>query len=216
MTDSCPCFSRIHPNVSLGEGAAVGDFVVLGEPPRGAAPGERPLVIGPRCLIRSHSVIYAGNRIGADFQTGHHVFLREDNEIGDSVSIGTQSVVEHHVKIGCRVRIHTQAFIPEYSELQDDCWIGPNVVMTNAPYPKAERTKEFLRGVLVERGAKVGANATLLPGVVIGANALVGAGAVVTKNVPPDSIFAGNPARVIGSVFDLKYPDGMAVYRKGD
>ena len=204
---------RIHPNVRLGANVTLGDFVILGEPPSGFRSGELELVVGDGCVIRSHTIIYAANRIGDRFQTGHLVFVRENNEIGNDVSIGTQSVVEHNVKIGHRVRIHSQAFIPEYCVLEDDCWIGPNVVMTNAPYPAAPRTKEFLAGATVRRGAKIGANATLLPGVVIGANALVGAGAVVTRAVPPGTVVTGNPAKVIGHVEDLCYPDGDSVYK---
>jgi acetyltransferase-like isoleucine patch superfamily enzyme len=109
-------------------------------------------------------------------------------------------VIEHHVTLGDGVRIHTQAFIPEYSVLEARSWVGPNVVLTNARYPLAPDTKASLRGPRLERGAKVGANATLLPGVVIGSNALVGAGSVVTRDVPPGKIVAGNPARVIGDV----------------
>ena len=80
-------------------------------------------------------MIYAGNVIGRNFQTGNKVNIRESNRIGDNVSVGTLSVIEHHVEIGDSVRIHTQAFIPEYSVLEEGCWIGPNVVLTNAKYP---------------------------------------------------------------------------------
>jgi acetyltransferase-like isoleucine patch superfamily enzyme len=204
----------IFPGVSFGKNFITGDFSIIGEPPRGKKPGELKTILGDDCTIRSHSVIYAGNTIGNRFQTGHFVFLREENEIGDDVSIGTMSMIEHHVKIGNRVRIHSQAFIPEFTILEDDCWIGPNVVLTNAPYPKAKRTKEFLAGVIIRKGAKIGANATILPGMEIGEMAVVGAGAVVTKNVPPESVVAGNPAKIIKSVYDLKFPDGDIVYPK--
>lgn len=204
--------AKIYPNVVLGRNACVGDFVVLGEPPRGAEPGETALVIGDDCVIRSHTILYAGNRIGHRFQTGHHVFLREENEIGDDVSVGTKTVIEHHVRIGDGVRIHSQAFIPEFTVLEAGCWIGPGVVVTNAPYPGSPRAKEFLRGVTVRRGARVGANVTLLPGVTIGENALVGAGAVVTRDVPDGMVATGSPARVIQAVADLRHPDGTLAY----
>jgi acetyltransferase-like isoleucine patch superfamily enzyme len=192
--------SRIYHNVLLGATAVVEDFCVIGCPPRGMAPGEFETVIGDNAIIRSHCVIYAGNRIGRNFHVGHKANIRELNRIGDDVSIGTLSVVEHHVEIGSRVRIHTQVFIPEYSILMDDAWIGPNVVLTNAKYPNFPDTKGNLRGPVIEPGARIGANATILPGVVIGQGSLVGAGAVVTKNVEPGKIVAGNPARVIGEV----------------
>ena len=203
---------RIHPNVTFGRDPVIGDFVIIGEPPKGVGAGEMPTIFGDDCIIRSHSVIYAVNRIGARFQTGHGTFLREANEIGDDVSIGTKTIIEHHVKIGHRVRIHSQAFIPEYSILEDDCWIGPQVVFTNAPFPRSHRAKEFLHGPTIKQGAKIGAHATILPGVVIGENALVGAGAVVTRNVDPGAVVAGNPARVIKQVSQLAYPDGERAY----
>jgi acetyltransferase-like isoleucine patch superfamily enzyme len=197
--------SRVFRNVQLGEGTVVEDFCIIGAPPRGAREGELPTSIGAGATIRSHTVIYAGNVIGRHFQTGNKVNVRESNRIGDNVSIGTLSVVEHHVEIGDNVRIHTQAFIPEYSVLEEDCWIGPNVVLTNAKYPLSPGVKQALAGPVVRRGAKVGANATLLPGVEIGERAVVGAGAVVVRSVPAGAVVVGNPARVVNDVSKLPY-----------
>lgn len=195
--------SRVLPNVILGADAVIGDFCVLGEPPRGKKPGELETRIGARAVIRSHTVIYAGNVIGDDFQTGHGVLIREENRIGNNVSIGSHSVVEHHIVIGNNVRLHSNVFVPEFSLLEDDCWLGPNVVITNARYPRSPRAKERLRGATIKRGAKIGANATLLPGVVIGENALVGAGAVVTRDIPAGAVVVGNPARVVKRVEEI-------------
>jgi acetyltransferase-like isoleucine patch superfamily enzyme len=197
--------SIVHQGVSLGAGSVVEDYCILGAPPRGVKGGELPTTVGEAAVIRSHTVIYAGNVIGKNFQTGNKVNIRELNHIGDNVSVGTLSVIEHHVQIGDDVRIHTQAFIPEFSVLEDGCWIGPNVVLTNAKYPLSPGAKHTLAGPVVRRGAKIGANATLLPGVVIGENALVGAGAVVVRDVPAGAVVAGNPARVIRQISELPY-----------
>jgi acetyltransferase-like isoleucine patch superfamily enzyme len=199
---------KIYPNVSIGKNAIIEDYVIIGVPPRGKKAGELPTIIGDNAIIRSHTVIYAGNRIGNDFQTGHHVLVREENSIGNQVSIGTSSVVEHHVTMGNNVRIHTQAFVPEMSILEDGAWIGPNAVITNAAYPLSPNVKNELKGAIVRKNAKIGANATLLPGITIGENALIGAGAVVTKDVPPNKVVAGNPATVINDVSNLPYGDG--------
>ncbi|MBI3162042.1 MAG: N-acetyltransferase, partial [Chloroflexi bacterium] len=138
-----------------------------------------------------------------DFQTGHGVLLREENRLGNRVSIGSHSVVEHHVQIGNEVRIHSNVFIPEYSVLEDGCWIGPNVVFTNARYPLSKNAKGSLIGPHIHSGAKIGANSTLLPGVVVGKNALIGAGSVVVRDVPDGKVVAGNPAKSIGDIGDL-------------
>ncbi|HUP22943.1 MAG TPA: acyltransferase [Thermoanaerobaculia bacterium] len=196
----------IFPGVELAEGVVVDDFVVLGRPPRDRDPGDLTLAIGAGSVIRSHTVIYAGTRIGARLQTGHHVLIREKTAIGDDCSIGTGSVVEHSVTIGNRVRLHSQVFVPELSVLEDDAWLGPSVAVTNARFPLSSTTKDMLEGVVIRAQAKVGANATLLPGIEIGVNALVGAGSVVTRDVEAGAVVAGNPARVVGRVEDLRYP----------
>ncbi|PYS83718.1 MAG: transferase [Acidobacteria bacterium] len=198
MTTTC----IIHPNVRFGANHRIDDFVIIGAPPREALPGEMITLIGPNAIIRSHTVIYAGNHIGANFQTGHSVMIRESNEIGDDCSIGTHSNIEHHVKIGNRVRIHSHVFIPEYSILEDDAWVGPGAVFTNDLYPPS-RTVDALKGPHLMPGARVGANATLLPGVIIGRNALVGAGAVVVCDVPDGKVVVGNPARIIKDISEL-------------
>ena len=192
-----------YPGVQLGENVTVEDYVIIGKPPEGKKSGDQKTVIGDGTLIRSHTVIYMGNVVGINCQTGHHVLIREDNAIGDSVSIGSHSVVEHHVTIEDGVRIHSQAFIPEYSLLKKGCWVGPNAVLTNARYPLSPRAKEELEGPIIGEGAKIGANATILPAVRIGENALVGAGAVVTKDVAPGKVVAGNPAVVINEISEL-------------
>ena len=187
----------IYPGVVWGGAYTLGPFVIVGQAPQGHQPGDLATRIGAGAYINSHTVIYAGNIIGTNLMVGHRALIREQNEIGDSVSIGSGSNVEHHVRIGNRVRLHSNVFVPELSVLEDDCWLGPNVVVTNARYPATPTTKEELMGVYIEKRAKIGANTTILPGVRIGTDALVGAGAVVTVDVPPGAVVAGNPARVI-------------------
>jgi acetyltransferase-like isoleucine patch superfamily enzyme len=204
--------AKILKNVVLGKDATIQDYVIIGIPPRNKKEGELRTIIGDNALIRSHTVIYAGNKIGKNFQTGHHVNIREENMIGDNVRIGTKTVIEFKTKIEDNVRIHSQAFIPEYCELREGCWIGPNVVLTNAKYPKSVRSKDFLKGVIVGKNAKIGANSTILPGVKIGDNALVGAGSIVIEDVPRGKVVAGNPARIIGDVKDLRHPTGEKAY----
>jgi len=197
---------RIYPNVRLGTNVQIGDFCIIGLPSAGKDDTEIETVIGDDAIIRSHTVIYAGNRIGCGFRTGHGVMLREANQIGDDVSIGSHSVIEHHVQIGNGVRVHSQAFIPEYTTLEDGCWIGPRVVFTNVFHPLCSKAKTCSKGATVRSGAKIGANVTVLPDLEIGEYALVGAGAVVVANVPAYVVVVGHPAKVIKRVTDLTCP----------
>lgn len=193
--------SIISQSVVWGGAYQVGPFCVIGQTFKG---GETAVTrIGDNAVIRSHSVIYTGNEIGKNFQTGHGVMIRELNRIGDSVSVGTHSIIEHHVVIGNGVRIHSNVFIPEFCVLEDECWIGPAVVMTNANYPRSKSVKEKLTGAIIEKGAKIGAGAVLLPGVRIGKNALIGSGAVVTRNVEENGVVVGNPSRLVNHISNI-------------
>jgi acetyltransferase-like isoleucine patch superfamily enzyme len=189
----------IYPNVEIGTNVTIEDFCIIGAPFKGQ--DSEATIIGDNSVIRSHTVIYAGNKIGCNFQTGNKANIREMNCIGDNVSIGTLSVIEHHIVIENNVRIHTQVFIPEYTTLKESCWIGPNVVITNAKFPRHPNVKKDLKGVYISAKAKVGANSTILPGVHIGENSLIGAGSVVTKDVKAGLVIAGNPAKMLYEIF---------------
>ena len=201
--------TRVYPNVVISEGGEIGEFCIVGLPPKGKAPGELETRIGKNAVIRSHTVIYAGNVIGDNFNSGHGVLIREENRIGHNVSIGSHTVIEHHLEIQDGVRIHSQAFVPEFTTLEKGCWIGPNVVFTNALHPLCKHVKDCLKGATVKSGAKVGANSTILPDLVIGEMALVGAGSVVAKDVPKGAVVAGSPAKVIKTIADLTCPYGL-------
>ena len=183
----------VGPNVDIGAGSIVGAYVVLGLAPRGKKDGELPLVIGPGSVIRAFTTIYAGTTIGARLQTGQGASIREDNVIGDDVSVGTHASLEFGNRIGSRVRVHTGGFL-ELATIEDDVFLGPHVVFTDDPHPMCPAYLDCVRGGVVRKGARIGANSTILPGVEIGADALVGAGSVVRKKVPPRSVWAGNPA----------------------
>ena len=199
----------IYPNVHIGHGVQIGDFVILGHPPRWAAPGELPLVIGDNCIIRSHTVIYAGSRLGHNVQTGHGVTIREHSTIGNDVSIGSRTAIEHYVTVGNNVRFHGHNLISEHTVIEDDCWVGPHTCITNVLHPRCPKAKECIKGATLKRGAKVGGNTTLAPDVTIGEMALVGAGSVVLEDVPPRMVVVGNPARVIKRIEELECPYGL-------
>ncbi|MCA9733131.1 MAG: N-acetyltransferase [Deferribacteres bacterium] len=190
----------------MRENQFVEPYCLLGIPPKNAD-SDTKLQIGDHCYIRSHTVIYAGTKIGSHFQTGHSVQIRERCVIGDNVSIGSKTVLEHQVIIEDNVRIHTQAFIPEFTIIKKGAWIGPNVVFTNADFPLGREVKDRLQGPIIEENVIIGANSTILPGVRLGAGCLVGAGSVVTRDVEPDAVVVGNPARKIKLRSQLRYQD---------
>jgi acetyltransferase-like isoleucine patch superfamily enzyme len=213
---------QVYPNVQIDEGVTLDPPLVLGKPPRGKEPGELRLVIGANSVIRPFTTIYAGTVIGAGVQTGQCVSIREDNEIADGASVGTGSILEFGNRIGARSRIHSGCFL-EMTIVEEDVFVGPRVVFTDDPHPMGcPRYKECLGGVTVRTLARIGANCTLLPGVVVGRNSLVGAGSVVTRHVPDDMVVAGNPARIIKAVAELTCSAGFferpyewAPYAKG-
>ena len=194
---------EVADNVTLGAGADLQAPCVLGKAPRGAAPGELALAIGAGAVIRPFTTIYAGSTFGDRLQTGQGASIREDNVVGNDVSIGTNAVLEFGNRIGDRVRIHSGCFL-ELVTIGDDVFVGPNVVFTDDPHPmNCPDYRDCRGGAKVQRLARIGANATILPGVVIGENALVGAGSVVVEDVPAGMVVVGNPARVIKAVADL-------------
>ncbi len=120
--------------------------------------------------------------------------------IGAECNICDHVFVENDVVVGNRVTIKCGVQIWDGITLEDDVFVGPNVAFTNDPFPRSRQYPETFSRTVVMAGASIGANATILPGVVIGRSAMVGAGAVVTKNVPANAIVVGNPSRIVGYV----------------
>ncbi len=144
--------------VELGPDCDLQSPCVVGKAPRGAAEGELPLRIGARATVRPFTTIYAGNVIGDRLQTGQGASIREDNVLGDDVSVGTNAVLEFGNRIGNRVRIHSGCFL-EMVTIEDDVFVGPNVVFTDDPHPmNCPRYKECKGGPVVRRLARIGAN----------------------------------------------------------
>jgi len=193
----------IYPNVHLGKNVKIEEFCIIGEPPRNKKIGELETVIGSNTIIRSSTVIYAGVKIGNGCQTGHGVLIRENNVIGNNCSIGTNSVLEPDNVIGNNVRIHSNCFL-ESAKIEDNVFIGPGVVFTDDPHPPCPMFKRCVGGAIVKKNVKIGANVTILPGVIIEENSLIGAGTVVNTNVPKNKVVVGNPARVIKEINSLK------------
>lgn len=138
--------------------------------------------IGKKTTIWAFCNILAGAKIGENCNINDRVFIENDVEIGNNVT----------VKVGVSLW--------DGLRIEDNVFIGPNVAFANDYFPRSKRyPKEFLK-TIIKKGASIGSNATILPGITVGANAMVGAGAVVTKNVPQNAIVVGNPAKIVGYV----------------
>ena len=158
-----------------------------------ASPVEGDFFAHPSAVIDEGSTIGAGTRIW------HFSHILTNSHIGDQCNIGQNVVIGPDVTVGRECKIQNNVSVYKGVTLEDGVFCGPSMVFTNIINPRAEiRKMDQVRPTLVQRGATLGANATILCGVTIGRYAFVGAGAVVTKNVPDHALVAGNPARTIG------------------
>lgn len=193
----------IHRGVQLGAGCHVEDLAVLGRQPRPAptstvkVPAQLPpLVIGDGTTIGTSAVVYTGSTIGERCLIGDAAFVREQVQIGDRVIVGAHVTIENEVSIGSGVKMQTGAYITAWTTIEEDCFIAPCVVTTNDNYMgRTERRFAERGGAVIRRGARVGANVTLLPNIEVGAEAFVAAGSVVTRPVPPATLTMGSPAK---------------------
>jgi len=183
------------------EARRIDEGVILGYPVSRIEAGA--LILGEGARLRAGTVIYDGSRIGARFETGHNVVVREQSRIGDDVSIWSNSVLDYGCEIGDRVKIHCNCYVAQFTEIEEDAFLAPGVIVGNDLYPGRAESARAMRGPLIEAGAQIGVNVTILPYVTIGSDAIVGAGSVVTKDIPGGTIAYGAPALPHGEVEKL-------------
>ena len=163
------------------------------------------------------AVVDANCHIGEGTKIWHFSHIMSDCTIGQQCSIGQNVVISPEVRIGNRVKIQNNVSVYTGVICEDDVFLGPSAVFTNVINPRSAiiRKNEY-KQTLVQRGATIGANATIVCGITIGKYAFIGAGAVVTKNIPDYALVVGNPARQTGWMSEyghkLKFnSDGLAV-----
>lgn len=195
-------YSIIHKNVVIGDNTEIGAYCEIGLPTNLA--NERPLIIGKGAVIRSHSVLYEGSTFGEHLVTGHRVTIRELTTAGDGFQIGTLGDIQGHCHIGDYVKCHSNVHIGQHSTIGNYVWIFPYVVLTNDPHPPSE----VMAGVTIEDFAVIATMSIILPGVTVKKGALVGAHSSVNKDVNPDAVVAGSPAKFICGTEKIKLKDG--------
>jgi len=200
----------LEPNVTIygpatiGKGTYIGPNCVIGFPQRKELEemlhqmDRKPRLtgavtrIGDSVQLRSNCVLYSDVAVGDRVRFGHNVMVRENVAIGDDTLVGTNTTIDGSCRIGHNVSIQTNVYISTNTTIEDHVFLGPCSALINDKY--VGQAPYELTGPIIRKGASIGANATILPGIEVGEGAVVGAGAVVTRNVPSRVIVAGVPA----------------------
>ena len=178
-----------EPFHEIGSHAQVDADVILGY----RYPGDsQPTRIGDYAIIRSGSIIYANTVIGHRFQCGHQVLIRGEITIGDRCVVHHRCTLEGRLRIGDGVKIMAHVYLPSRTVIGSMVFIGPGTTFLNAKYPMRH---DGVAGANIEDGVTIGGGVTVCPEVTIGRNSFIGAGSLVNKDVPPDTLAYGVPAR---------------------
>ena len=205
----------VHAGTVIGDGAWVGDHAVLGRAPRPAPtsavktpPDLPPLQIGRESIIGAGAVVYSGTTVGERTMIGDHAFVRDRCQIGSYVIVGSHVTIENEVTIGDYTKLQTGVYLCAWVTIEDHCFIAPCVVTTNDNY-MGRTDKRFAErgGCTIRRGARIGANVTLLPNIEVGAEAFVAAGSIVTRHVPPATLVMGSPAKYVRDVSAAEFAE---------
>ena len=172
----------------IGPHAKIDNDVILGYRFEG---DSEPLKIGAHAVIRSGSILYADTAIGERFSCGHQALIRGRIVIGNRVVVHHKVTLEGNLTIGSGVKIMAHVYVPSRTRIGNMVFIGPNVTILNDKRPMRGKTE--LSAVTIEDHVTVGGGVTVCPGVTIGKRSFIAAGAVVTKNVPPDTLVIGSP-----------------------
>ncbi len=198
----------IHDDTAIGDNVRIDDAAVIGKRPMKAANSAvtkdqelSACTIASDCIVGTSVVIYRGSEIDRKVLIADLSTVRENVSIGRFTIVGRGVAVENFCKIGKYVKLETNVYVTAYSEIEDRVFVAPCVATSNDNFVgrTEERFKHF-KGVTIKKGARLGVNATILPGMTINEDGLVAAGALVTADVPARKIVAGVPAKTFRDV----------------
>jgi UDP-2-acetamido-3-amino-2,3-dideoxy-glucuronate N-acetyltransferase len=198
----------IYDDTVIGDECVIDDHAVVGKMPLSsramAFPPDQmlePLRLFDGVVIGTSTILFRGSSVGANSLIADLASVRERSNIGENTIIGRCVAIENEVEVGSRCKIEAGAFICAWSQIGDDCFVAPEVTLTNDNFlGRTEARKQHFAGAKLERGARIGANATVLPGRTIEADGLAAAGSTVTRDVESKRIVVGIPARDIKAV----------------
>lgn len=150
--------------------------------------------LGSGSIVRSGTIIYNDVSAEGGLQTGHHAVIRERTAIGSNTLVGTHAVIDGDTSIGDDVSVQTGVYVPSYTDIGDRVFVGPNATLLNDLYPV--RTDVNLVGPSIEDDVSIGGNTTILPELTVGEGAFVAAGAIVTRDIPAETLAIGAPASI--------------------
>ncbi|MFD2922439.1 N-acetyltransferase [Halobacillus naozhouensis] len=189
--------TQIGDHVTVGSNCVLGIQPSINQRMRKIAKMDKQLTIESGARIGHVVSIYSGTQIGRNVFIGDHASIRENVSVGEESVVGRAAIVELNTSIGKSCTIQTLAYVTGDTTLEDHVFIGPCVSMSNDKYMGAQDYS--LKGPHIKKGAKIGNNASLLPGITVGSNTIIGAGAVVTKDAEDNIVAAGVPAKKINS-----------------
>ncbi len=198
----------IHADTIIGNNVRVDDGAVIGKLPMRAANSAvtkdqelPPCNIGSDCIIGANVVIYRGSEIDQKVLVADLATVRENVKIGRKTIVGRGVAIENFCNIGKYCKLETNSYITAYSDLEDRVFVAPCVATSNDNYVgRTEKRFKHFKGAVIRKGARIGVNATILPGKEIGEDSLIAASALVHKDAPAGKIVAGVPGRAIKDV----------------
>ncbi len=193
----------IHAGSEIGNNVRIDDNTIIGKKPlsspRSIFKVDSNLEnskIGDQCQIGANVVIYCQSKIGKNCLIADLATIRENVQIGDLNIIGRNVTIENFVNIGSRCKFETNSYITAYSEIADYCFVAPAATTSNDNYMgRDEERYQYFKGVVMEKGSRIGVNSTILPGKTIHEDGVVAAGSVATKDVSSEEIWLGVPAK---------------------